>query len=241
MISRSRGRHICTLPLEASVAAALFDKQYDDWAYGKVPGDSNTYSVGVIGHHNVVLIHRQRWGKLSRQLKRGYPRKDIFLGDVVISEGLIQYDLGRRLPDNRFLRKDTPQDNLPRPRPEIRSTLAKLQTEQGRRWLQSKTSQYLKDLNPKLGDLIQGPGMMRDRLFKSTHRHKHYGLMECAKCANEDGTNKTCYKAFGTSCEELRCHQPGSVLRTQLSLSSSPAVHFGIVASGGTVLKPGED
>jgi hypothetical protein len=44
--------------------------------------------------------------------------EDILLGDVVISEGLVQYDLGRQFPNNRFVRKDTPRDNLPRPGPE---------------------------------------------------------------------------------------------------------------------------
>ena len=48
---------ICALPLETSTVSALFDKQWDDQSYGKAPKDSNAYSTGVIGHHNVVLVH----------------------------------------------------------------------------------------------------------------------------------------------------------------------------------------
>ena len=48
---------ICALPLEASVVGALFDRRYDDKTYGKALGDPNAYSTGVIGHHNVVLVH----------------------------------------------------------------------------------------------------------------------------------------------------------------------------------------
>jgi nucleoside phosphorylase len=59
---------------------------------------------------------------------RKQPSEDILLGDVVISEGLLQYDLGRQFPNNIFVRKDTPRDNLPRPGFEIRAALARLQT-----------------------------------------------------------------------------------------------------------------
>ncbi|KAL2850768.1 hypothetical protein BJY01DRAFT_126200 [Aspergillus pseudoustus] len=55
--------------------------------------------------------------------------EEVFLGDVIISEGLAQYDFGLQYSVSRFLCKDLPRDNLPRSRPEMRSTLAKLQTE----------------------------------------------------------------------------------------------------------------
>ena len=56
---------ICALPLEASTVSALFDKQWDDHNYGKAPKDSNAYSTGVIGHHNVVLVHMPNMGKVA--------------------------------------------------------------------------------------------------------------------------------------------------------------------------------
>jgi nucleoside phosphorylase len=137
---------ICALPLEASAVSALFDKQWDDQSYGKAPRDSNAYSTGVIGHHNVVLVHMPNMGKAAAATAAAclhasfpeiqlalvvgicggapfgnQPTEDILLGDVIISEGLVQYDLGRQFPNKIFMRKDTPRDNLPRPGPKIRA------------------------------------------------------------------------------------------------------------------------
>src|ERR1700689_4395070 len=111
---------ICALPLEASAVGALFDKLWDDQTYGEAPRDSNAYLTGVIGQHNVVLVHMPNMGKVDAATAAtslqasfqgiqlalvvgicgGVPfgnqlREDILLGDVVISKGLVQYDLGR--------------------------------------------------------------------------------------------------------------------------------------------------
>lgn len=155
-----RNRHefniaiICALPLEASIVSALFDARWDAERYGKEQVDTNAYSLGAFGPHNVVLVHMPNMGKVAaataatnlRASFRGIqfalvvgicggapfgPSGEVLLGDVVISEGLVQYDLGRRL-HHTFVRKDTPGENLPRPRPEVRAILAKLQTNQGR-------------------------------------------------------------------------------------------------------------
>jgi len=148
---------ICALPLEASAIVSCFDEQYDDHVYGKASGDSNAYSIGMIGRHYVVLTHIPNGGKVAAATAAAYLRasfqgiqlalvvgicgatpigkqegRNIFLGDVIISEGLVQHDLGRKFPNNRFLRKDTTRENLPRPGPEIRAALAKLKTDQGR-------------------------------------------------------------------------------------------------------------
>ncbi|RAQ75700.1 hypothetical protein COH21_012970, partial [Aspergillus flavus] len=143
---------ICALPLEATAVSALFDTEWDSHLYGKAVGDTNAYSTGSIGRHNVVLVHMAGMGKIAAataaanlrasfegvQLAivvgvcgaiplRKQPDAEIHLGDVIISEGLVQYDFGRRYPSNQFARKDMPRDNLPRPSPEIRAVLAKLQ------------------------------------------------------------------------------------------------------------------
>jgi nucleoside phosphorylase len=110
---------ICALPLEASAVGALFDKRWDDQTYSEALRDSNAYSTGVIGYHNVVLVHMPNMGKIDAATAAaglqasfqgiqlalvvgicgGAPfgnrlSEDILLGDVVISKGLIQYDLG---------------------------------------------------------------------------------------------------------------------------------------------------
>ena len=45
---------------------------------------------------------------------------EIVLGDVIVSDGVVQYDLGRRLPES-FVRKDTLLDSLGGPDAEIRA------------------------------------------------------------------------------------------------------------------------
>ncbi|KAN0068107.1 hypothetical protein V8E54_013677 [Elaphomyces granulatus] len=257
---------ICALPLEASVVGACFDKQWDHHTYGKAPSDSNAYSTGVIGHHNVVLVHMPNMGKVAAATAAACLRasfqgiqlalvvgicgaapfgkqqnEDILLGDVVISEGLIQYDLGRQFPNNTFVRKDTPRDNLPRPCPTIRAALAKLQTEQGQSWLQNKTSENLGILRQRLSDVAKYPGTTEDRLFKSTYRHKHHNPLECAICANDDGRDGVCDKAIEMSCQQLKCDERELVLRARPIQSSNPVIHFGLVASGDIVMKSGED
>ncbi|KAN0077702.1 hypothetical protein V8E54_006006 [Elaphomyces granulatus] len=257
---------ICALPLEASVVGACFDKQWDDQTYGKAPGDSNAYSTGMIGHHNVVLVHMPNMGKVAAATAAACLRasfqgiqlalvvgicgaapfgkqksEDILLGDVVISEGLIQYDLGRQFPNNTFMRKDTPRDNLPRPGPNLRAALAKLQTEQGRRSLQNKTSENLGILRQMLGDVVKYPRSTEDRLFKSTYRHKHHNPWECTICTNDDGRDGVCDKAIEMSCQQLKCDERELVLRARPIQSSNPVIHFGLVGSGDTVMKSGED
>ncbi|KAF3280831.1 hypothetical protein TWF970_002516 [Orbilia oligospora] len=196
---------ICALPLEASVVSESFDRRYDEQAYGKAQGDSNAYSTGVIGNHNVVLVHMPDMGKVAAAtaaacLHSSFQNiqlaltvgicgaapfdpqsgKDIHIGDVVISEGLIQYDLGRQYPNNIFMRKDTPRDNLPRPRPKVRAILAKLKTKQGLCWLQNKLSEHLKVLPQKLSETAPHPGAIEDELFTNggvTNPTTHFGLI----------------------------------------------------------------
>ena len=258
---------ICALPLKASVVGALFEKRWDQ-TYDKFPGDSNTYSTGVISHHNVVLVHMPNMGKVAAataaaRLLASFPgiqlalvvgicggapfgkqlSEDLLLGDVVISQGLVQYDLGRKFPNNIFMRKDTTRDNLPRPRPEVRAALAKLQTEQGRNRLTKKTLEYLGVLQRNLHDKITAyPGAAEDRLFKSAYRHKHQEPSECAKCAYGNGQDDdVCETALGMTCEELKCHDQELILRARQSQPSNPVVHLGLIASGDTVMKSGED
>ena len=121
----------------------------------------------MIGYRGVVLVHIPNVGKVAAATAAAYLRasfqgiqlalvigicgatpigegENISLGDVVISKGLVQYDLGRL--NSRFEPEDSRDywDNLPRPSPEIRGALTKLQTERGRNRLQNKTSEYLR-------------------------------------------------------------------------------------------------
>lgn len=235
---------VCALVHEADAVEALFDRHWDDDGppYDKSPGDPNAYSTGAIGRHNVVLAWMPSMGKASAAAVAAHCRasfsrirlavvvgvcgvvpfshdgQEILLGDVVISDGIIQCDLGRRLPE-RFVRKDTLLDSLGRPNMEIRSLLTKLKSVRGRRTLQMKSASYLGVIQQKADLFAQYPGVAADRLFVASYRHVTDGKL----------------------CDECGCNGP-RVGRSRLYGNVPlPAVHFGLIASGDTVLKSGED
>jgi nucleoside phosphorylase len=116
---------ICALPLEADAVEALFDESYDKFGslYGKQAGDPNVYVTGRISRHNVVLCSMPGIGKanaasVASSLRISYERielglvvgicggvplpsnnTEIVLGDVIISDSVIEYDFGARYPD----------------------------------------------------------------------------------------------------------------------------------------------
>ncbi|KAL5000016.1 purine and uridine phosphorylase [Aspergillus recurvatus] len=139
---------ICALPLEAEAVEALFDEHYDRLGkhYGKQPSDANAYINGRIGKHDVVLCYMPEMGKRSaagvasslkisyRGVKlalvvgicRGVPSppeyQEIFLGDVIIGDSVIEYDFGRQYPGG-YQRKTGVKDTLGRPVQEIQTLL----------------------------------------------------------------------------------------------------------------------
>ncbi|KAI3316921.1 hypothetical protein HD806DRAFT_399973 [Xylariaceae sp. AK1471] len=237
---------ICALPLEADAVQALFDQHWDNNGppYDKASGDPNAYTTGAIGRHNIVLAHMPGMGKanaaaVAASCRASFPNirlaavvgicgavpfgpdgSEIVLGDVIISDGLVQYDFGRRHPD-RFVRKNTLSDSPGRPNAEIRALLSKLKSHHNRSMLQEKLSRHLKVVQHNLQLDVQYPGAANDRLFEATYHHTDEGR----------------------SCDESRCNGP-LVLRNRLEQGKGnmqPGVHFGLIASGDTVMRSGEE
>ena len=233
---------ICALTIEADAVEALFENYWDDDGppYDKAPGDPNAYSTGSIGRHNVVLAHMPGMGKANASHVAAHCRSsyqniklaivvgvcgvvpfttsndEIILGDVIVSTSVIQYDLGRQFPE-QFVRKDTLSDSLGRPPAEICALLGKLQGLRGRKDLQAKIGDNLSALQNQPELAASYPGSQHDRLFKPTYRH-----------AND-----------GTSCEEGGCDGE-QISRHRLDQKDPHvAVHFGLIASGDTVMKSG--
>lgn len=193
---------------EFDAVTPLFDQYWDEDGdrYGRVSGDQNTYTTGRIGKYNVVLALLPGMGKASaagaaanfRSSYRGVqvallvgicgavPKnaegKEILLGDVVISQHVIQYDFGRQLPDE-FRRKDTLQDSLWRANADIRAFVATLRTRRFLQLLQSRMLLHLKDLQMKVDDgEYECPDIAEDRLYQPTYRHKHSEDQNCQIC-----------------------------------------------------------
>jgi nucleoside phosphorylase len=142
---------VCALSLEAEAVEALFDETYDrlSESYKKQPGDDNAYFNGRIGNHLVVLCLMPRMGKgnaasVAASLKISYrkiqmalvvgicggapctpDKEEIFLGDVIISDAVVEYDFGRQYRHG-FERKTGVKDTHGRPTREIQSLLAGL-------------------------------------------------------------------------------------------------------------------
>ncbi|KAL2782706.1 nucleoside phosphorylase domain-containing protein [Aspergillus keveii] len=254
---------ICALTLEAEAVEDLFNEPYDRLGeyYRKQPGDDNAYINGRIGNHNVVVCYMPGMGKgsaasVASSLKISYKRievalvvgicggapypssgGEIFLGDVIISDSVVQYDFGRQYPGG-FEKKTDVKDTLGRPNRAVRSILASLQARRSRRDLQEKLSRHLQTLQESQPDWHR-PTSVNDFLFKASYQHKHYNHEATCYCL--DSTSKDiCKAAVNSTCTLLGC-DPARVCRRQPSTEHcSPSVHIGTVASADTVMKSGE-
>ena len=237
--------------------------------YPKIKNDANAYTMGRIGEHNVVLafmpdIGKANSAKVAASFKINFPEItlglivgicggvpfirehrrepreiDVFLGDIIISTELIQYDLGHQY-SKEFIQTDTLQATLGRPNLEIKAFLNKMQGIKGRADLQLEIRGHLAKILNMVGFKKSGYlGVENDILYKSNYLHKHRESTDCA-CA-EPG-DKVCDEARRElTCENLKCSSGQSVmLRTRLKVDDavpSPRVHFGAVASGDSVVK----
>jgi nucleoside phosphorylase len=257
----------CALPKESNAITSIFDGFWGD--YGKVQSDGNSYKTGWIGGHNVVLVFAPNMGKVASssvaaQLKISFTRirlclvagicggvptrtssGEIFLGDVLISSTLKQFDFGRLYSDG-LKPKDTIVDNLGRPNPEIRSFLHGIQAGGSLEQLVNQTASYLQDLSEQ--KRLRCP--TEDTLYPPHSRHKHQDPRACEICAEcKNPTDPVCEQALKTSCTELGCNTTLPVFRSRSSLEPLshswtipiPSIHFGCFASGDCVVKSGLD
>lgn len=260
---------VCALSLEADAVTAVFDTHWDSGTtkYGRALGDTNYYSTGTIGLHNVVLFYAPGMGKsnaasvaancrasfknIGLMLVVGicggvpFPKGggEIILGDVVISKGLVQYDFGRQFPD-----KFTIKGTMSQPKDEIKSLFTYLGGTLGLQKLQSRTTMHLMSLREMDGikESAEYPGTDKDKLYEPTYRHKHQVPLSCQICdCCQSSTNSTCEAALELKCEELKCGDERLVPRKRLSKIGQrhpePKVHFGHYASGDKVMKSGEE
>ncbi len=256
----------CALPVEADAVHRLLD---DIWPVDclrscRAPADSNEYTVGRIMSHNVVLVHMPDMGKGAASLAAsnlkstfssielavvvgvcgGVPTRkgtELILGDVVISEGIVQYDLGKQFPDT-FMANSCAQNPLPR---RIRTKLAKLKAPFYHSELEESLSTELQSLRWKAGrQSVSYPGVNKDWLYQPDYRHKHHSSAHTGVCScSESSTTNVCKESREMTCEELGCVDRFLVPRKRLEPSNTsppePKIHFGLVGSGDTVMKSG--
>jgi nucleoside phosphorylase len=225
---------VCALPDELTAAQEMLDEEHQDLPPNG--NDTNIYTLGCIGEHNVVLACLPAGlmgigpaASVAMQMKSTFPairfglmvgigggvpgkQADIRLGDVVVSQpgkghgGVIQYDFGKSTPSG-FVRTGF----LNSPPPILLGAVTKLRSNQRRG--RNSLSPHLSKLS-KLADFARDTAGS-DVLFKA--ESKHAGEDGCASCVAEEKIKR----------EERR--------------DNTPVVHYGTIASGNQVMRNGVD
>ncbi|KAL4895139.1 hypothetical protein BDV59DRAFT_174518 [Aspergillus ambiguus] len=254
---------ICALPRETNAVLCAMDEVWHDCRhyYGKSAGDDNSYDFGRIGLHCVVIVTLPNMGLVkassaSRSLKMSFSsirlallvgicgavpfKKDgseILLGDVIISETIVELDYGRQYSGG-FQRKEALLDVHGRPNEEILGLL--------QRWKIPTISETLRQ--GSIGHLncllqrsdIEYPGASQDTLFQPDYIHKHRG--NCIQCSDTGGS--VCQYALTASCRDLECEESKTVPRRRLEeaiksgrSNPDPYIHIGSIGTGNSVMK----
>lgn len=260
---------VCALPLEYDAVSHLVDEYYNH-NYGRAAGDPNMYTNGRVGVFNVVIVLLSGMGKVkaasaTASLRSSYPKlelvlvtgicggvpetgsgKELVLGDVVISNTVVQYDLGRRYP-NEFETKNTLNDSLGRPALHIQNLVVTLKTSRGLQLLEQQAAFHLEKLQSQQSNGYETthyeyPGVENDHLYPNSYLHRHYFTESCREC--NGGLGAICNGSRKLSCRELGCDVQQRVPRKRLQNNERlrvPRVFVGRLGSGDTVLKSGQD
>lgn len=227
---------ICALQCEYDALCRMLCDEFDG-PDELDPNDSNTYVFGRIENHNVVIgcLPTGRQGNSSaamvaRDMVRSFPnlrfallvgigggaptaRNDIRLGDVVVSvpngrsSGVVKYDFGKRLPDNRF--EPTSQLNAP---PEV---VLGLLTEIRRLHNDPRKKNAIMEHIKRMDDIPNYQRPEIDILYPAEYSHKGDRAGKCVQtCGSEVG-----------------------IIRPQRHHSRQLEIHYGTIASGDSVIK----
>lgn len=242
-------------------------------SYSAAAGDENAYRLGRIGSFNVVLVHLSGMGKRNASTACGYlhlsfPKiglrlvmgicggvpfrrpdrttgkiTEIILGDVTISTAVVQHDFGRRRED-KFARKNTHQDNLPRAPDNIRSFLGLANSIRSLGRLEQQVLEHFHSLQNQKGfETLTYPGADQDILYEPTYRHKHQDTNAsciCAKCDKRDDAVCSIASETTSTCVDLGCDASKKIPRVRLLPGNNPPrprLHFGTVASGDSIMQ----
>ncbi|KAF4960407.1 hypothetical protein FGADI_1054 [Fusarium gaditjirri] len=247
---------VCALSKEQTAATAMLDQRHADLP--KPPNDPNTYTLGSIGKHNIVIACLPE-GEIGTNVAAttatwmistfplikfglmvgiggGIPPK-VRLGDVVISTpvghypGVVQWDLGKAEEGGHFKQIGS----LNNPPTSLRTALAKLKTEN--ELSGSKIPKYLDELKQKWPRLV--PKYLRaesleDVLFKADYGHvsENKNTTDCDVTPDSDeGEEEEEEEEEEESCKF--CDRAKTVKRKIRDMR----VHYGLIASGNRVIK----
>jgi nucleoside phosphorylase len=228
---------ICALAVEKAAVEAMLDKRHPPLK--TIQGDDNSYTLGAIGKHNVVvaclpagMTGNNSAATVAKDMLRSFAIKiglmvgigggvwsrkvDIRLGDVVVSQpdgthgGVMQWDFGKMEKGGIF--KRTGSLNKP-----PRVLLNALQDIKIRHMTEGdEFAEHLSTITtnkPRMAQTFGYQGAEHDQLFEAIYDHER-----------------------GDTCDE--CDQDRLVERPPRT-DSSPRIHYGNIASGNEVMKHG--
>jgi nucleoside phosphorylase len=236
---------ICALPTEHTAACLFLDEEHGQPDPDHIAaGDNNAYELGVMAGHKVVIavLPQGEYGAttaatVATDMLRSFPNvkvglmvgvgggaptinNDIRLGDVVVSSpkdgkgGVYQYDYGKRIQGQSF----KPNGHLNQPPAAVLTAMALLASRHERKGNQiGKTVDDILEENSRLKKKYGRPEL--DSLYASNFIHPH-------------GDDRQ-------GCEESCETNPPNVIDRRLREEDedNPAVHFGTIASGNSLLK----
>ncbi|KAI1383412.1 ankyrin repeat-containing domain protein [Hypoxylon trugodes] len=235
---------ICAVKPEIVSASLFLDEEHDPLD-DTSEDDHNTYTLGRIGRHNIVIAAMPHWQcgpvnatAVAKDMARTFPNlrfnlmvgiaggipseiNDIRLGDVVVgcpgygTGGTLQYDYGKKTQDEDI--KLT--GHLNQPPQFILTAIAQLEADYERKphKLEETIEGILKD-NPRLWSKYKRPDNDTDRLYQSTF--KHIGDDE-ESCAGTCGNSILNLISRGKRPEE----------------QDNLVIHYGLIASASSLLK----
>ncbi|KAI0817992.1 hypothetical protein GGR55DRAFT_685440 [Xylaria sp. FL0064] len=244
---------VCALPMEQTAAIAMLDQRHADLPkLSRLPNDNNTYTLGSIGSHNVVVacLPKGKMGTVSVAgvatqmidafpsiklclmvgIGGGVPLK-VRLGDVVVGTpigqypGVVQWDMGKEEQGNKFTRTGS----LNNPPNLLLGAAARLESDHG--LTGSKIPDYLDEMvlkNPHLAQKYLRSQSFQDVLFKADYDHKESNPDQAETRSPEDKEDED---DENESCQY--CDKTQIVRRRPRNMR----VHFGLIASGNRVVK----
>ncbi|KAH6626149.1 ankyrin repeat-containing domain protein [Chaetomium sp. MPI-SDFR-AT-0129] len=234
---------VCALPKEQAAAVAMLDKEHDD--VRKPPGDPNSYTLGSVGKHNIVIACLPKGqpgtnpaATVATWMASTFPRikfglmvgigggvsRKVRLSDVVVSTSVIQWDMGKAKEGGSFERTGA----LNNPPTALLTALSKLESKHRR--FGSKITKYLAAMGEKCPEMVREylrSDSLEDVLFKASYAHVKASVADDDEEEDEEEEE---------SCR--RCDKTMAVER-KLRDSPNPRVHYGLVASGNQVIKDG--
>lgn len=219
---------VCPLHVELSAALAMLDEEH------VVPkqdaGDTNTYTVGQIHQHSVVIACLPHLGygtnnaaTVANNMRRSFPsirlqlmvgigggvpgKVDIRLGDVVVGQKVLQHDIGK-LKDGILQVMGAPVEAPP----EAMSAITMMQASHRchSRSILTALSEVAGE-NPNIMDDAD-KSQLQDWLYESSYEHIEPN----------------------SSCDV--CDSSSRIVRPP-RIDNNPVIHYGTIASGNQVLK----